>query len=77
MHRMDDHKGEKYRRERSHPVVGLYDVPHLSASSDAKRLQVVVAMLPMPLVEERTIGVNDAHSTSPYRSSYSLFLGSN
>ena len=24
--------------QRSHPMVGLYDVPHLSASSDAKRL---------------------------------------
>ena len=32
-----------------------------------------MAMLPIPPVEERTIRVNDAHSTSRIRSSYSLF----
>ena len=33
-----------------------------------------MAMLPIPPVEERTIRVNDARSTSRIRSSYSLFL---
>ena len=32
-----------------------------------------MAMLPIPPVEERTIRVNDARSTSRIRSSYSLF----
>ena len=31
-------------------------------------------MLPMPPVEERTIGVNEARSISRIRSSYSLFI---
>ena len=71
---MNDRKREKDRRQQSHPMVWLYDVPDLSASSDAKRLYVVVAMLSMPPVEERTIGVNHARSTSRIRSSDSKLI---